>query len=544
MQSVLALAQEECVQIGLRSKILLAPVIGSIFFCGFLAYSLNVSRRNALRLELMRDALFPELEAATSSVNLLEKVIEGLNQGVTTGEKDQITATEELAQHIRNNLDLIQKVDHDRGPEAGILKQEFDAYYKSASTLSLSMIGHPVPDLAAIKDMGDRLATFRSHVEQFQKDSHARFTQAVDETRDSSSRSTRIGLELSIIALAASLTAALLVANATTKNVHSVVQSLRDIAKGDGDLRKRIEVTSHDEIGELVRWFNTFIELLHGDIRRVVASVHQLSDMTASMATIVAQADRSLTQQQALAAQVTDEVNLMATRVDQMAKNATSASSAAQTADSAASEGLTYVAKVISQAKDLARHADGATEILQQLKSDSQKITEVVDVIQDVSNNTHMLALNASIEAAHAGEHGRGFAVVADEVSRMAGRTQESTIRITEIVDKLQQTTARVTEIIMLSQQETDSTLEQAKGSGDMLHRISERVGTINTMNTAIAQATDHQRLASQQIHQNMEELNRSSLQTVAEGTQLAEISRTIQTLSEDLRAIADHFIT
>lgn len=528
----------------LLQKILLAPLIGALCFVLYLAYNFNVSSENNTRVETIRDVLFPTLEAANNNVSLLDSIIGTLNAAVASGEKDALGGADELATKVRANLDKIKKADHDHASEAAQLATEFEGYYGAAKALSAGMLSGQAPNQDTIKGMGAKLDSYRNHLNKFRDTSYKRFTITVDDTSKSSNQALVVGFIGAAVAVATSIILSLFVSFSIKRNVDNVVTSLKDIAQGEGDLRRRIPQQSTDEIGELVKWFNSFVDKLHGDIRQLVESVRTLGDMTGEMADIVEKTDTCITEEKRVISQVAGQIDGMGLQIEQVASSAASASSAANEADSAAGSGLANIRTTIDRINDLASRVNDASFTLQKLEQDSQQINVVVDVIKDISTQTNLLALNAAIEAARAGEHGRGFAVVADEVRSMAVRTQESTAKIFQIVNQLQQTTTSVVDVIMNSQREAEKTVEQVTGSGETLQSISTKVGTISNMNQTIAASTDEQQRASNDISQQMANLHRISGTTAEQGEKLAHISTNIKTLTANLKEIAEHFKT
>ncbi|WP_137939963.1 HAMP domain-containing methyl-accepting chemotaxis protein [Chitinivorax sp. B] len=530
--------------LSLRQKILLAQSIAAIFLVIYVAYNFTVSSDNTRRLEVIQNDLFPTLEAANNNVALLDNIISSLNSAVAAGEKEALQSVDELAKRVRINIDKIKQADTAGSADVAKLADEFNAYYDAASKLSTSMLAGQAPDQAAIKGMGDKLESYRKHLNLFRDASYKRFTDTVEETTRSQNRALIVGVIGAIITIGGGILFSLLVSFSIKRNVDLVVRSLRDIAQGEGDLTLRIRQTSSDEIGELVKWFNTFIERLQDDIRRLISSVSALSDTTAEMTSIVESTDASIADEKLVIGRVASQVEGMAQQIESVASSAASASDAASVANAAAANGLSYIRITIDRINELAQRVNEASRTLKKLEEDSQQINVVVDVIKDISSQTNLLALNAAIEAARAGEHGRGFAVVADEVRSMAARTRESTAQIFDIVSQLQATTASVVDVILTSQREAEKTVEQVTGSGQTLQEISDKVSTISSMNQTIAMATDQQQQASGDISSQMNDLHRISGTTAGQGKKLAQISSNIKQLTENLREISGHFKT
>jgi methyl-accepting chemotaxis protein len=524
-------------------KVLAAPLIVAVCFAIYLLFTSLVMHQNNNRLEGIRDRDFPGLEVATENVANLDKIVDGLNSAVASGEKDMLDNTDALAKKVRDGYGKLRELDKTGAADADKLMQEFDTYYTAARNLSAMMVNKSgTPDAQAIGAMSTSLESYRKHLNGFREEAHKRFVDAIDESKSASDRAMIIGLVIAALSFSVSLALGLVVALTIKRNVDSVITSLRDIAEGEGDLRRRIPVVSQDEIGQLVVWFNTFLDKLQSDMQKLVASVHALSNTTGQMVEAVKTTDIAIGEEKNVIEQVTGTIDGIMQSIDKVAVSAASASGAATEANSASTDGLAYIRSIIERTTGLARSVDEASQTLKLLEADSQHINVVADVIKEISDQINLLALNAAIEAARAGESGRGFAVVADEVRKMAGRTQESTTQIFGIVRKLQETTNSVVQVINGSQQQAEKTLEEMAKSGSTLAQISEKVGTISDMNHSIASATDLQQKSSTQVRTHIEELKRISGSTAEQGARLAVMSTDISAHTDDLRVIAEHF--
>lgn len=524
-------------------KCLIGPLIAAICFVAYLGFNFSTASSNSQRLSSVNDVLFPTLELATQDVHFLEGITDVLNNAAASGEKDLLGDADELARKVNANLERVETL-NGKGGEHTMLTAEFNDYYSRARALSSQMLAGTAPDQAAIAEMTKALSAYRAHLEAFEKSSKARFGQTLLDADKASDRALFAGVAAAVIALGASLSIGFIVAFSLKRNVDEVVSSLKDIAQGQGDLRQRIAVTSSDEVGALVHWFNTFIEKLHGDVSRMVASINELGNSTREMGVIVQDTSSAISQEKSIIEDVTSQVASMNARIDDVASSASSASTAAGEADRSAEQGLRYVRDTVGRISELAQSVDQAASTLIRLEDGSQQINRVVDVIKEISDQINLLALNAAIEAARAGEHGRGFAVVADEVRKMAVRTQDSTGEIFEIVRKLQATTQSVVEVIQASQREAEVTVEDIQHSRGTLEAITDKVGTISAMNQTIADATNDQLSASARVDDRISALNNISNSTYEQSARLARISERIHTLTEDIRSVAGHFKT
>lgn len=317
---------------------------------------------------------------------------------------------------------------------------------------------------------------------------------------------------------------------------------LRDIAEGDGDLTVRIPVNTKDEIGELGTNFNTFIEKLQGIMSDISGATSQLAASAEEMAAITEQTSAGVDNQKQETEQVASAITEMTATVQEVANNASSASNAAADADSESKAGNEVVNSTVNAISELASEVETSAGVIEKLQGDSQNIGTVLDVIKGIAEQTNLLALNAAIEAARAGEQGRGFAVVADEVRTLAQRTQESTAEIESLIDALQGGAKEAVTVMTQSRDRASSTVEQARHAGESLQSITRAVGTILQMNTQIATAAEEQSSVSEEINRNVVNIQNISEQTAQGADQTATSSAELARLGEQLQNLVGQF--
>jgi methyl-accepting chemotaxis protein len=349
-------------------------------------------------------------------------------------------------------------------------------------------------------------------------------------------------IALTLIAAVAGLVITLIVSRGIVNPIRQTNAMLQDIAEGEGDLTKRIAVNSRDEIGQLGNNFNRFVEKLQGIIGHIAASTDQLATSAEELSAVTEQTSAGVQQQSAETEQVATAMNEMDATVQEVARSAEEASNAAGEANSETENGNKVVKSTIDSIGALAREVEQSADVIEQLRGNSENISTVLDVIKGIAEQTNLLALNAAIEAARAGEQGRGFAVVADEVRTLAQRTQDSTTEIEELIEALQGGAQQAVDAMESSRGLATSTVEQAQQADAALDSISRAVGTILEMNTQIASAAEQQSSTSEEINRNISNIQGISEQTAAGAEQTASSSTELSRLGEELRSMVGQF--
>jgi methyl-accepting chemotaxis protein len=337
-----------------------------------------------------------------------------------------------------------------------------------------------------------------------------------------------------------SLMLAYLTINAITQGVNLVELTAQKLA--DGDLSARVDYGNKDELGQISTAFNKMADRFHDAISEVKDSVTQLASAAEETSTVTTQTNQGINQQLTETSQVATAMNEMSATVQEVARNAVDAAEAAREADSTFHQGKQVIDKVIDAIGELAKEVDEAASVIQKLEAESMNIGSVLDVIKSIAEQTNLLALNAAIEAARAGEQGRGFAVVADEVRTLAGRTQESTQEIEEMISNLQSGANNAVKVMAEGKEMTQVGVDQAAAAGQALQTINTAVEHISNMNTQIASAAEEQSSVTEEINRSIVSINEVAEQSVAGAQQTAQASDDLARLAEQLKGLVGRF--
>ncbi|MBB6522022.1 methyl-accepting chemotaxis protein [Pseudoteredinibacter isoporae] len=354
-------------------------------------------------------------------------------------------------------------------------------------------------------------------------------------------RTHMLAITLSLILIAAIIFAFMVYIRRSFEPVNQVVNSLQNIA--EGNLNVQLNNTGKDdEIGQLTTAAGTMAKQLKEIINQVRSMATQLQEAIRAMDDIVEETDLGVQQQLQETRRVNDAITEMSASVSQVAEHANAAANNASTANTDALEGERIVQQSIESIEQMSSNINHSARVINQLDESSQEIGSVLDVIRGIAEQTNLLALNAAIEAARAGEQGRGFAVVADEVRTLASRTQKSTQDIQDTIEQLQAGSRQAVESMEKSIEQVSENLKQSQKTSDSLSTIAQAIDGINNMNTQIAEATDSQSHTTQEISSNVHSINGLAEKSAKGARETSACTAQLNHMAGDLTKLVAHF--
>jgi methyl-accepting chemotaxis protein len=392
----------------------------------------------------------------------------------------------------------------------------------------------------------DRMASDLAQAQKlggdFRAQAYDSFQQTLVETREANAGTTRLGIILSLVLVILVSLGAWLVIRSVMVNIRGVIASLQSIARGDGDLTQRVNVESNDEIGAMIELFNSFLDKLQRTIRQIIDAATPLGQVSKELYKLTQGSEENAKSQQHHTDSITRDILTMTGSIQEVAQRSQQASDEANSAARQAATAREHVGSLSTGISDLGDSVMGAVKAMEQLEEETQEVGSVLTVIRSIAEQTNLLALNAAIEAARAGEQGRGFAVVADEVRNLAQKTAASTAEIQQIIQRLQNSANTVLNVMTSNGEKSRASIQRSVEATQLLETIARTVNQIDELNAGIAQFTQEQIGLSSSIQQETQVLQQDAQATANGAEATARLGEQLVSTGDHLRAATGQF--
>ncbi|ROM53385.1 methyl-accepting chemotaxis protein [Pseudomonas poae] len=534
-------------RIGLRASLSFGVLAGLLVIVGMFALGqMATLRQNA---QVIEASWMPSIENIHDSASLIASIrLEALRLA-TTDESRIRDNSKALITRQRSELQTL--LDHHKSLLSGDEERDMLKRLEDNVNVYLALVGQIVAlvdkdqQQDAIDLLNSRLAPQGVILNKSLEDLIT-FNQSGVETAVDVSAQTYftarwiVGLII-VSALIITLVLAWLLTRSITAPLDQALAVARNIA--GGNLSQPITVGGRDEPAQLLEALATMQAQLQGTIRGISESARQLASAAEEMSSVMEQSTRGLQAQNDEIEQAATAVTQMSAAVDEVAGNAVSSAEASKASDEDSKHGHYQISETISSIQNLVDEVLGASNNAESLAVQAQDISKVLEVIRGIAAQTNLLALNAAIEAARAGEAGRGFAVVADEVRSLAQRTQDSTEEIEQMIIGIQQGTQGTVDALNSSAEHASQTLQRANSAGSALEKITAAISQISQRNLVIASAAEQQALVARDVDRSLVNIRDLSTQTAAGATQTSAASQELSRLAVDLNGLVTRFV-
>lgn len=531
--------------LSLLKKIWLIIAIAILAFLIVITSSIYFTARNADSITLIKDKMYGSSKLASQIVVEFNSVEEFFTQAVSLSDPDILKTAKATQERVVANLSQLKQLDTANIEQLERLEQNFNIYANAAANIAESMIDGTL-DIGStqsiIQNKTDLYEKAKIGFTEYEKQTDNSFQKILEDMSDSSERSVLIIVLCGTILLLIMSIVGHIIGISISKTANNLASSLQVLASGKGSLSSRLSVDSEDEFGAVARNFNSFITLLQSSFVAIAQLVDPVSRTADALAKGMKELDSMTSQQKNDADTVSLSMEEMQTSVKDISQSANAASGSANDASSLAKLGHEKTTSSVQASKALASEIAQTSAVITDLAKQTQEVGGILKSINDIADQTNLLALNAAIEAARAGEQGRGFAVVADEVRLLSSRTASSVTTIRDLLSKLTQNVDSAVRLMDLAVTKASNSAILTSEAGSSIELINQEIDKINMVNAQIATATEEQTMVASLVLDNTHKMAESFSRTIQVQNTVAVISDQLRELAGELNSVSSKF--
>lgn len=493
--------------LNLSYKIALITILGVTTFLIALAVSIYGGGNVKTELDHLKDDIRPLIDLSNQNSMQIQRVEELYTQAVATAEVELLDKAKYTTQLILGNLAEIKTHDSESKEVLNTIRDNLLKYEGLNLSIAKMMMSDDV-DFGEVsskaKSKTELYTSLTADIEKYKAHIDEQFEKSINESLDQSDWAIYATSAIGFTLLSIMLIIASLVSRNIVSAAESIASSLQRLAEGEGDLNQRLKVHGTDELGQVSENFNQFMELLRSSITEVVNVAEPLNLASSDIQQKIGMVSSLASEQESKAVGVNEAMATMIESVNNMSLNANDVVESSGEVDKEVDKGQKIISETINISTELNDEINHASSLISALSDDAKNMGQFLNVIDDISNQTNLLALNAAIEAARAGEHGRGFAVVADEVRTLAMKTSDATQNIKELVVKLTGAAEKSVASMSSASEKSVVNAEHTQVAGDALALIHERTIAITEMSGNISKATGEQETVATNVTANV----------------------------------------
>ena len=494
----------------LSYKIALITALAVSTFLVTVAVSIYGANQVQSNLDNLQENVYPLIRLSNENGLQVQRIEELYTQAVATAEEELMDKAGAAVLSIKNNLDEITKYDKESSQLLSEIKYSLTQYERLNIDIAAAMMSDNI-DFNQItskaKEKTRLYAALTKDVLAYQQNTDTLFRGLIAQSVDESKNSIYTTIVIGVALLALMVLIATLVSRSIVTAASDIADSLLNLAKGEGNLSQRLVVHGTDELGQVSGNFNEFMDLLSASISEVINVAAPLSQTSSNLSEKMAAVTVLANEQESGASNVNVAMVKMQDSVTDMSANAKDALNSSNNVTEEVTKGQDIVLETINISKELSTEIGEAASLVNTLANDASDVNQFLNVIDDISSQTNLLALNAAIEAARAGEHGRGFAVVADEVRTLASRTSDATNNIKELVVKLGSAAQKSVDSMTSATEKSQLNAEHTTAAGEALNIIHQQVLDISRLSNGISNTTGEQELVATKVTDNVKDM-------------------------------------